>query len=96
MKKAMGYTLDLPSERLVIASKTKEGKPTPITDLANFIPFDENGVAIVHKHLDDERVLDIKIVNTDGFIQFFETLSSQCRFCSLASLSSMSDCATKN
>lgn len=72
-KKAEGYFLNLPAERLSIASCNAKGEVTPITDLANFIPF-VNGIANIKQQSiqDPQSAIEITIQNCDGLVRFFE------------------------
>eukprot|EP01118_Nematostelium_gracile_P002122 TRINITY_DN1227_c0_g1_i1.p1 TRINITY_DN1227_c0_g1~~TRINITY_DN1227_c0_g1_i1.p1 ORF type:complete len:1049 (-),score=230.27 TRINITY_DN1227_c0_g1_i1:34-2751(-) len=71
-KKATGYRIDFSKERDEIAAKAPDGSPTPISDFANFMPFDKDGVAEFSQKLEDGTEVVIKIVSHSGFYQIFE------------------------
>jgi hypothetical protein len=52
VRKAQGYTINLKAERETIAAKNAAGEPMPLTEFANFLPFDSEGnITFVQKAL---------------------------------------------
>lgn len=63
-----GYnTLDLISERQVMDVRNAKGELLALDDFANFLAFDEKGVAVVTK-----QGSSLEIRNRNGFLQFME------------------------
>ncbi|PRP78065.1 hypothetical protein PROFUN_14039 [Planoprotostelium fungivorum] len=71
-RKQFGYTIQMDKERDALAHKNKDGSSAKLTDFANFLPFDENGIATITKDLEDGQKQELKIANLDGLIRFYE------------------------
>lgn len=87
-RKAAGYNVNLAAERAYLAFTTEIGESIPLSSLANFIEFDPEGIAVLHRkrklrdlnwEADPQSLtphlqdeVEIKIVKENGMLKFFE------------------------
>lgn len=58
---------------MVLASKTKDGAPTPIEDLGIFLPFDENNLCSfkIRSPEQPDKMVDIRVEKFLGLFRFY-------------------------
>lgn len=66
--------MDLRKERSVLASKTKEGKPTPIEELGTFLSYDDNNQVKfqLRSFADPNSMIEIRVEKVCGLLRFYE------------------------